>query len=113
MLVKGYSLFVASGALQAFREPSLLIFKLPIFLIGILLFEAARNERPVTRYGALLVAAAIAIYEQRLYGEERWMLLGLVALIALLLLRPRLSGTWICVVIRRLTDRRVGYSQWL
>lgn len=42
-LTAGYTAGVAAGVLTAFREPSLLIFKLQFFLVGMLLYEGRRH----------------------------------------------------------------------
>ena len=63
--------FVATvGWLPYFREPSLLLFKLPVFLAGMLLCQAALSEAFVRRAMLQLLAIALTLTQFLMYGPQ-------------------------------------------
>lgn len=77
---------LAQGAtaetIPAFYEPSLLVFRLPIFLAGMLLFEAGRTTDRSVRTAYALLALVFCAQMGRSYGLDVLWLLGAVALMA-------------------------------
>ena len=106
--VKLYSVLVGNGTIEASPELSLLILKLPIFLIGLLLFEFATNKKKPVRVIALLLGLSISLYENRLYGSQWFILFVCVAIMAYLLM-PETTGRTDAGILRRFLDNRVTF----
>jgi len=77
---------VALSYLPPFRTPSLLIFKLDIFILGILIFEAGRDSK--NRIHLLIVAVIIETRLLRWSGNDGFVFLFILLLIAVLWLAP-------------------------
>jgi peptidoglycan/LPS O-acetylase OafA/YrhL len=80
LLTKAYSVGVGLGWWPAFDEPSLLIMKLPMFLVGMLIYEAGRKRSLL----CLGVAGALLLLACRGYGLSATFLVLLVAGLAAL-----------------------------
>ncbi|MEI9993177.1 MAG: acyltransferase [Rhizomicrobium sp.] len=80
--------------LPQFTEPSLLVFKLPVFLIGVLIYEAACM--PQTKRWQILLCIVFAALQFREYGVWSAAILGLVWCVYIL---------WTDTRLRRLAER--------
>jgi peptidoglycan/LPS O-acetylase OafA/YrhL len=78
-----YRVGVAEFGWLPFREPSFLLFKLPVFIAGMLIYEAGRAE---TRIAPLLLACALLVIEYRWAGPASFFLWALIG---------SLIGTWV------------------
>ena len=78
LFTRQYSIGVEHGVLAAFDEPSLLPFKLSMFLVGMLIYEAGAARRA----HLLGVAALLLAISCRWYGINAVLLFGLIASIA-------------------------------
>lgn len=71
----------AAGKITAFYEPSLLIFKLPMFLVGMLIFEATKASK--ARYVYATLALAICLKTADIYGiQVLWLAIPAALLLA-------------------------------
>jgi peptidoglycan/LPS O-acetylase OafA/YrhL len=86
-----YYRLAEAGLVGVFREPSLLLFCLPMFLFGILIHEA-RNKGTI--WGGLAIAGLTAL-EVRAHGLAGFSVVTLVALLALCWLRGIRLRSWI------------------
>jgi peptidoglycan/LPS O-acetylase OafA/YrhL len=75
VFIFGYNRGVRYDWWSRFDEPSLLLLKLPVFMVGMLIYEA-RRSRPVLH---LVLAAATLFWATRGYGWEGWWLMALFA----------------------------------
>ena len=90
VLAKAYGWGALHGYVEPFREASLLIFKLPIFLAGMLIFEAAASRR---RWAMLALAGLVVASHARGYGLAVQLgFTGLVAVMAAPWLRPEITA---------------------
>lgn len=76
----GLDIAVQYGWIPRFREPSLLIFRLPIFLAGILAFEASPRRTPGRGRQTILIGLAVLLVTTMLPAYGRQILLLELAL---------------------------------
>lgn len=110
VLTKGYSIGVGHGWWPAFDEPSLLIMKLPMFLVGMLIYEGGRTRS----LACLGVAGALLLLGCRGYGPGAAFLILLVAVVAALWVfgtPTRLKNVSASRTVRFLSDS--SYSVYL
>ena len=74
VFTRQYMAGVERGSLPAFDEPSLILFNLPKFLVGALLYEAGRRHS----LALLALGAAILVAACRWYGVSGLFLFGLI-----------------------------------
>ncbi len=72
---KAINILAERGQLPAFEEPSLLVFKLPVFLLGAMLYRSAIDRRPIN----YIVTAVVLIASFRQYRFDGLLLFALVA----------------------------------
>lgn len=80
-IVLGIKVAVSMGLMSAYREPSLLFYRLPIFMSGMLIFEAM-NGHATNRFRYVLLALGLCAPMVWSYRLSVLLLLALVALMA-------------------------------
>lgn len=104
-----YSQLVKNGIANYFIEPSLLGFKLHMFMVGILLFAGWKEPIPLKRLALFGAAIGICIAQYRLFGVRSLTVIGVVVAMTWLLSPSRLAPTGALTVRRFLGGRFFGF----